>query len=188
MDNLISPFFMVKSENMKTKIILILALTVIFSVTIFAQKPTSVYTNLNDKSCKTLESDPSGAGSYRGRCPGIGGYKLDLLEGDLRQTINVIAPNKKKFELNFWNYFSSFSAIGQKAEWRLKGKTPVALIFRYNVSNPEDSSKNTSYLMVAKITKTEVCITDVVHPGKTQNAEARNLADSAAGKSCKATE
>lgn len=159
-----------------------------FSATTLAQKITSVYTNLNDKSCKTLEADSSGAGSYRGRCPGIGGYKLDLLEGDLRQTINVITPSKKTFELNFWNYFSSFSAIGQKAEWRLKGKTPVALIFRYNVSNPEDSTKNTSYLMVAKLTKNEICITDVVNPSKTQNAEAQKLADSASAKPCKATE
>lgn len=173
---------------MKIKIILFLSLLTIFSATVFAQKNASVYTNLDDKSCKTLEADSSGAGSYRGRCPGIAGFKLDLLEGDLRQTINVITPSKKTFELNFWSYFSSFSAIGQKAEWRMKGKTPVALIFRYNVSNPEDSAKTTSYLMVAKITKSEICITDVVNPSKTQNTEARKLADAAAGKPCKSTE
>lgn len=173
---------------MKTKIILLFGLLAVFSVSSFAQKNTSVYTNLDDKSCKTLESDSSGAGSYRGRCPGIGGYKLDLLEGDLRQTINVIAPGNKKFELNFWSFYSSFSAIGQKAEWRMKGKTPVALIFRYNVSNPEDSTKNTSYLMVAKVTKNEVCITDIVNPSKTQNVEAQKLADAASTKPCKAAE
>jgi hypothetical protein len=173
---------------MKIKIILALSFLIILSLPALAQKNTSVYTNLDDKSCKTLESDASGAGSYRGRCPGIGGYKLDLLEGDLRQTINVIAPSKKTFELNFWSFYSSFSAIGQKAEWRMKGKTPVGLIFRYNVSNPEDSAKTTSYLMVAKVTKNEVCITDVVNPSKTQNAEAQKLADAAAGKPCKAVE
>lgn len=173
---------------MKTKIILFLAFLLVFSASVFAQKNTSVYTNLDDKSCKTLESDSSGAGSYRGRCPGIGGYKLDLLEGDLRQTINVISPANKKFELNFWQFYSSFSAVGQKAEWRMKGKTPVALIFRYNVSNPEDSTKNTSYLMVAKITKSEICVTDVVNPSKTQNAEAQKLADGAGAKPCKSVE
>ena len=159
-----------------------------FSLTVFAQKNTSVYTNLGDKSCKTLESDASGAGSYRGRCPGIGGYKLDLLEDDIRQTINVIAPNKKVFELNYWYYLSGFSAVGPKAEWRMKGKNPVALIVRFNVAGAEDSSKSTSYLMVAKITKGEVCVTDVVDPSKTQNAEAQKLADSAAAKPCKAAE
>lgn len=173
---------------MKTKIFFIISVLALFSTTVLAQKITSVYTGLNDKNCKTLESDPSGAGSYRGRCPGVGGYKLDLLEGDLRQSINVIAPNKKKFELNFWQYFSSFSSVGLKAEWRMKGKTPIALIVRFNVADPEDSTKNTSYLMVSKITKNEICVTDVVNPSKTQNAEAQKLADFGATKPCKAVE
>ena len=70
----------------------------------------------------------------------------------------------------------------------MKGKTPVALIVRFNVANAEDSTKNTSYLMVSKITKNEVCVTDVVNPGKTQNAEAQKLADVAAAKPCKTVE
>jgi adenine specific DNA methylase Mod len=188
MDNFSKTIRGTNQKNMKIKMILILAIITLFSISALAQKNTSVYTNLNEKSCKTLESNPNEAGSYRGRCPGIGGYMLDLLEGDLRQSINVIAPNKKTFELNFWQIFSSFSAVGQKAEWRMKGKTPVALIFRYNVSDPEDSAKNTSYLFVTKVTKTEVCVTDVVKPSKTQNAEAQKLADIAATKPCKATE
>jgi hypothetical protein len=175
-------------RDMKTKIFLTLNIIALLSLSALAQANKSVYTNLDGKTCKTLESDSSGAGSYRGRCPGVAGYKLDMLEGDIRQTINVIAPNKKTFELNFWGYFGSFSSVGQKAEWRMKGKTPVALIIRYNVAGTEDSSKNTSYLMVSKITKNEICVTDVVNPSKTQNAEAQKLADAAAAKPCKATE
>lgn len=173
---------------MKTKILLILSVLTIFSTSVLAQKITSVYTNLDDKKCKTLESDPSGAGSYRGRCPGVGGYQLDLLEGDIRQTINVIAPGKKTFELNFWNYYGGFSSVGQKAEWRMKGTIPIALIVRFIVANAEDSTKNTSYLMVSKITKNEICVTDVVTPGKTQNADAQKLADGATTKPCKTPE
>lgn len=173
---------------MKTKILLILCVLTIFSTSVLAQKITSVYTNLDDKKCKTLESDTSGAGSYRGRCPGVGGYQLDLLEGDIRQTINVIAPGKKTFELNFWNYYGGFSSVGQKAEWRMKGTIPIALIVRFIVANAEDSTKNTSYLMVSKITKTEICVTDVVTPGKTQNADAQKLADGATTKPCKTPE
>jgi hypothetical protein len=59
---------------------------------------------------------------------------------------------------------------------------------RFNVADVEDSTKNTSYLMVSKITKGEICVTDVVAPSKTQNAEAQKLADVAATKPCKATE
>jgi hypothetical protein len=173
---------------MKTKLLVIFSLLIACAAFAPAQKVTSVYTNLNSKSCKTLEADASGAGSYRGRCPGIAGYKLDLLEGDIRQTINVITPANKTFELNFWGYFSSFSSVGQKAEWRMKGKTPVALIVRFNVADIEDSTKNTSYLMVAKITRNEVCVTDVVNPSKSQNLQAQKLADTAASKPCKSTE
>lgn len=175
-------------ETMKTKIFLVISLLTLLSTSVLAQKTTSVYTNLNDKTCKVLKSDSSGTGSFHGRCTGIGGYKLDVLEGDIRQTINVIAPNKKTFELNFWGYFGNFSSVGEKAEWRMKGKTPIALIVRFKVSNAEDSSKITSYLMVSKITKDDICVTDVVNPGKTQNVEAQKLADSANTKPCKAIE
>lgn len=177
-----------KENDLMKQFILLTILVAGVGLNVLAQKNTSVYTNLDDKSCKTLESDTSGAGWYRGRCPGISGYKLDLLEGDIRQTINVITPSNKTFELNFWGYFGAFSSVGAKAEWRMKGKTPIALIVRFNVSNPEDSSKNTSYLMVSKITNSEVCVTDIVNPSKTQNAQAQALADKASTKSCKAIE
>ena len=42
----------------------------------------SVYTDLTDKACKTLESDSSGSGWYKGQCQGINGYKLILTEAD----------------------------------------------------------------------------------------------------------
>ena len=146
----------------------------------------SVYTDLSDAKCKTLESNPDEGGSYLGECAGIGGYKLHVVEGDLRQTINVIAPPGKKFELNLWGFFGGFSSVGGKAEWRRKGKVPVALIVRYNVSeNPEDSTKITSYLMVSKITPEAVCVTAVIKPGRGQNTEARKMADLASRLPCK---
>lgn len=155
------------------------------------QKITSVYTTLADKQCKTLELNVEESGYYRGRCPGTGGYKLELIEGDLRQTINVIAPNRKKYELSLWtNVSSAFSAVGDKAEWRVmteKGKiTPVALIVRFNASeNPDNPNQMTSYLVVSKITANDICITDVVKPGSDANAKAQELADDAAKKSCR---
>lgn len=146
----------------------------------------SVYTDLSDTKCKTLESNPDEGGSYLGECKGIGGYKLQVIEGDLRQTVNVIAPGGKKFELHLWSHFGGFSSVGPKAEWRLKGKMPVALIIRFNVSeNPEDSPKITSYLLVSKIGPEETCVTAVVKPGKRQNLEARELAAEALDRVCK---
>lgn len=154
----------------------------------------SVYTTLKTDLCKTLESETEGAGFYRGECPGIGGYKLQVIEGDLRQSIDLIAPNKDKFELDFIGHVSGgFSTVGEKAEWRVtkigKKQTPIALIVRFNASeNPADSSKTTTYLVVSKITKNQICITDIVKASAKQNEEAQKLADASASKPCKMQE
>jgi hypothetical protein len=159
----------------------------------FAQeaKIESVYTSLDTKSCKTLDQSDEGTGWYRGECKGFGGYRLQITEGDIRQSIDVIAPNKKKFELDFTGKVSlAFSYVGAKAEWRVvrenKKLVPLALIVRFDASeNPENPTKHTSYLVVSKITKTEICITDVIKPSATANEEARKLADSSSTKTCK---
>ncbi len=170
-----------------------IALTILLcAAATFAQKKIteSVYTDLASEKCKTIESNTNEGGSYRGECAGIGGYRLEVLEGDLRQTINVVAPNRKKYELELWNKVSSgFSAVGDKAEWRVvsvgKKIKPTALIFRFNASdNVEKPEQNTSYLVVVKITKQTVCVTNIVKPSVNANAEARKLADLSADKPC----
>lgn len=159
------------------------------------RKIESVYTDLTTEKCRTIEQTDEEGGSYRGECAGVGGYRLEVLEGDLRQSINIIAPNRKKFEMNLWTTVSGgFSSVGEKAEWRVtrSGKkiTPTALIVRYNASeNPEKTELTTSYLVVVKITKNAACVTDVVKPTvKNQNVKARQLADNSAGKPCKTME
>lgn len=161
-----------------------LFLLAIFPLAVYSQF-TSVYTSTKTSACRTIGSSTEGTGSYVGECRGVGGYKVQLIEGDIRQTLNIITPARRKFELNFWVFYSSFSSIGEKIEWRVKGRVPVALIARYNVSNPEDSQKSTSYLMVSKIGRTVSCVTDVVKSGPKQNEEARRLADTAATRACK---
>src|SRR5947199_10655594 len=132
-----------------------------------AQSNQSVYTSLSTKACRTIKSTSNEGGSYVGICPGVAGYKLQSEEGDLRQNIQVITPSGKKHSLELWNVIGSgFSAFGEKSKWQVKhqtGKTvPVALIVRYNVANPEDSTKGTSWLAVAKITAAKICITDKI--------------------------
>ncbi len=61
---------------------------------------------------------------------------------------------------------------------------PLPLIVRYTLSNPEDSSKQTSYLSVSKITKAQICVTDKIEPSARANEEARRAADTAADKPC----
>ena len=156
---------------------------------VFAQSNRSIYTNLGEKSCKTIKMVESEAGWYVGLCQGVGGYKLQVEEGDLRQNIQVINPACRKHSLDLWTVVgSSFSSLGEKAEWRVRtqrGKAvPIALIVRYNVSNPEDSTKTTSYLAVAKITANQICVTDKIAPGAGANVAARNAADASANKPC----
>ena len=159
------------------------------TVSALAQSNRSVYTNLGEKSCKTIKADSSEAGSYEAICRGVGGYKLQVEEGDLRQNIQVITPAGQKHSLDLWTVVgSSFSSLGEKAEWRVRtqrGKVvPVALIVRYNVSSPEDSTKTTSYLAVTKVTAAKICVTETIGPGADANVAARAAADKSAEKPC----
>lgn len=174
---------------MRIKILFLLTLLFIFSNAIAAQ--TSLYTDLASEKCKTVESSSEEGGSYVGECKGVGGFKLEVLEGDIRQSINVIFPSGKKSELDFWTKVSSaFSSVGAKAEWRVGGKgkkvKPYALIVRYNASeNTEKPEITTSYLAVIKIGKSSACVTDVIKPSANQNAKAQKAADASANKPCK---
>lgn len=155
-----------------------------------ASKIDSVYTSLDSKDCKTLESHTSEGSWYKGRCAGVAGYQLDVTEGDLRQSLTVVTPNGKEFPLEMGiNISDAFSTLGQNAEWRIHKNgnkiTPYALIVRFNASeNPEHPEKTTSYLVVSKITASNICITDVVRPIPDANTKARELADTATSKSC----
>jgi hypothetical protein len=167
------------------KNIISIAICVFAAAGLVAAQNQSVYTSTKTSNCRTISSNPDEAGSYEGECQGVGGYKVRLLEGDIRQTLNIITPAKKKFELNFWSFYGGFSYIGEKIEWRTKGGVPVALIARFSVAGTDETKKSTSYLMISKIGKAMSCVTDVVLPGVKQNEKARELADAASSKPCK---
>jgi hypothetical protein len=162
-----------------------LAVSLALAVTAFAAPTTSVYTSLSG--CKLVKTGQDWSVSA---CRGVGGYNLQLEYGDARESITVFSPDRQKHELELWHVVSSgFSSVGQKAEWRVtkkSGKTvPHALIVRFNASeNPEDSTKVTSYLVVAKITPGKICVTDKIAPSATANEEARRAADASADKPC----
>ena len=173
---------------MSIRKILALSSTVIFALalTVYADSPvTSVYSSLSG--CKLVTQ---GRDYSTQACRGIGGYNLRLEYGDARESITVISPNGKKHPLNFGEVISvGFSSVGKKAEWRVTRKAgkvvPIALIVHFDASeNPADSSKVTSYLVVAKITPQKICVTDKIAPSATANEDARRAADSSADKPC----
>lgn len=174
--------------SMRRFFVIALAAMFALSLTAMAAPPiTSVYTSLSG--CKTVKANAGEDWSVQA-CRGIAGYSLHLEYGDARESITVFSPDKKKHPLNLWSVISSgFSSVGRKAEWRITTKNgkqvPHALIVRFNASeNPEDSSKITSYLVVAKITSQKICAVDKIAPGAKQNEDARNAADASADKPC----
>jgi hypothetical protein len=166
---------------------LLMMLSLIGAFTVAQAQPAkSVYTSVATRNCREIKSRPDVEGDYVGRCAGVGGYTLVLAEGDLRQNLTVVTPEKKAHSLDLWTAVSSqFSHIGNTVEWRVVERKPVALILRYNVNqDPEKPEKQTSYLVVAKITADEICVTDKVSPGTKANEEARRLAEQAGTKPC----
>ncbi len=145
----------------------------------------SSYTSINEADCRLLEYIEEGESSVF-LCPPFNDIKVQLLEGDLRQSINLIR-NGKEYPLNLWS--TGFSELGKLIEWRYKKKTPhepVGLIVRLNISQGEDAQKNLSYLMVSKITSSKICLIGKIapKPGENQNMKARDLLDSSQSKLC----
>ena len=134
--------------------------------------------------CKTTDVDKGMPGNYSGRCPGVVGDELDVYLDDERNSVGVVLPSNEVVGLHLWNYFRNFSELGETAEWRLKRKKPVALIVRLKVSDQGDGKPGTSYSVVSKVSAS-ACVTDIVKPGKGQNAKAQSLADKASAKACK---
>ena len=103
------------------KTILSVAICVIALTGFASGQNKSVYTSTRSK-CKVIKAISAEGGSYIGECRGSAATKSGLLEGDIRQTLTLSPPGKKKFELNFWGFYGGFSTVGEKVEWRTKGR------------------------------------------------------------------
>ncbi|MFN2510121.1 MAG: hypothetical protein ABR568_01610 [Pyrinomonadaceae bacterium] len=92
---------------------LFLVLMFAFTLSNKAQaKLESVYSDLSESKCRTIEVVKE-TGDTTQACPGIGGYKLLVLEGDLRQSITVVTPGGDNHPLDFWPVITgAFSSVG----------------------------------------------------------------------------
>jgi hypothetical protein len=158
----------------------------LLQVPAFAASIESVYTDLTPAKCKVTKEDVE---YQESKCPGQGGYTLLSIYGDQRQSVTVVTPEGKEHPLNYWEVITpSMSHTGDKAEWRVSkenGKiVPKALIVRVTTAPHVQPEKPVSYLAVAKITPSAVCVTDRIEPSPKANELARQAADSSAGKPC----
>jgi hypothetical protein len=143
----------------------------------------SVYTKLEGKSCKKTIDDKT-TGAYTLNCPGTARFALQVLDDDERSSLNIVSPDKKVFELNYWEVVThGFSTLGKKAEWRVASidgkKVPAALIVRVNSVDQSDVEhpKQVPLLAVAQIRKSEACVVKTIGASASANAEARAIAD-----------
>jgi hypothetical protein len=147
----------------------------------------SVYTSLDEKHCKSLKRNPAEPNViYNGMCSGVGGYQLNIMASDEHQWIELVTPSRKSFGVGMQS--ASYNFLGTKAEWRVKAGKPIALIVRYNLIGPEGNNVTQSYLVVSKISRSSACVVDRIEGSKTQNLNARKLADLSAAKPCKPAE
>lgn len=118
----------------------------------------------------------------------MGGYRLRVLDGDARMSVDVIAPDGARHPLDLWIIASgAFSSLGPRAEWRFaeSGRAPTALILRFEAYEfPEQPERTRSYLLVAKLSGSDACLTAKIAPGPGQNVQAREAADRAASAPC----
>ena len=149
-----------------------ICLFMLVSVSFASAQIRSVYTKLDEKACKTQKPDEKNGEFQRLRCGGVAGYWLRVISGSDDSVAELITPSGKEFATD--GTFAGHHVASGTSEWRVKGGKPIGLIVRYSVQQPDGYK---SYLVVSKISSKGACLAGMVEPGKTQNAEARKLAD-----------
>ena len=152
-----------------------------------AQAVRSIYTEASADTCRETRVSAPDEGAFADyRCPGVLGWGVILHEDDSRANITLVAPSRRRHDLNLWQVVGNgFSSIGPRAEWRVRGRSgaPHAFIVRYAVTEGGDGQEPVSYLAVARLLADGACVTDRVAPGRRQNETARALADQR-GRAC----
>ena len=140
-------------------------------------QPVSVYTKINEASCKTLQRAKPGEGEWSiSRCPGRGGWQVFLDYDDAREQLRLKRAGQS---YRLPHGVATFSSLGSVVEWRApaRGAPPNALIFRVRWKD-QNTQKRRSRLMVVHLSPAGACVMGSVdsHMGD-MNLRARHLAD-----------
>ena len=84
----------------------------------------SVYTPLNLARCTIVEERPEEEGFTRWRCPGHAAIPVFVSSGEGRFDIDA-GVDSGEFE-----FFSNLNRPAPRLEWRLRGRVPIAIIYR----------------------------------------------------------
>jgi hypothetical protein len=159
----------------------------LLGVLLSAREPiTSRYSKLDEASCKILKAEEQGAYTLR-RCRGIGGVDLLLQSFDDRDDVRLANPTGEE-DLHLDHVTGWFNHVGEVVEWRMAGRTVVALILRIHLDGPDtpDGASPHSYLVIAKVRSGASCVTRVIdaRSERDANVHARTFADQAQSAAC----
>ncbi len=149
-------------------------------------KVESAYTDLNEKTCKTVDSAAPGEGEWVVQsCKGWKGETVWLSEDDLRVTVSYGRAGRD--EMAWGQGFPFFNNVGKgKLEWRVRDGKAVATILRWTMAHPDGDGRNADVLVVTQLGAGQTCHVAYVDAGanKNANALARAEADKAGAIDC----
>ncbi|MEI9408419.1 hypothetical protein [Mesorhizobium salmacidum] len=147
----------------------------------------SAYTDLDwKKDCVTYAQAEQGDGDWADlACSGYRGYSVLIGYDDARESLFYGFPPGGDMT-SAWESFSALNSSGAKVEWRIETNgdkaVPFAVIHRRSISDPEDETKKTEVLLVAKVAQMDArdgCTVGLVLAtgNLTANDQARKIAD-----------
>jgi hypothetical protein len=170
------------------------ALVLFLSYSISAFANVGVYSSLEPAVCALADSRDS-IKIYN--CPGVNPYSLQVTQANGKIAVSVLVDNRYEYPVQLQlgtaaASNSSRTALGTKAEWRIKtGETsPSALIFRVLAANSAEDLQNKQFslnqLLVIKLSSAAICTVAKVDALKDPTAleKVRQIADNINAASC----
>jgi hypothetical protein len=137
---------------------------------------TSVYSDLDLKTCKALQlytGDEGEGGEWQ--CKGIKGYDVMFWEGDLRG--NIAFGPLARSQCSSAQSFGAFNSPGAKIEWRMENGKPIATILRWFTDNGSaEANAKQNWLVVTKLNGSDACrmaLIDTKYPNANTLAQAK---------------
>jgi hypothetical protein len=122
---------------------------------------TSVYSDLDLKTCKVLELNADEGEGGVWECKGITGFDVLYLEGDLRGYI-AFGPEARS-QCSSAQTFGAFNSPGPKIEWRMENGKPIATILRWFTDNGSgEANAKQNWLAVTKLNGKDACRTALI--------------------------
>jgi hypothetical protein len=137
-----------------------------------AQDITTLYSDLDLKTCQKLSQSQGENVGGEWSCPGIAGYDVHVWEADLKSF--VAFGKAASAQCASMQTFDGVSSLGPRVEWRLQDGKPFATILRWftKQSSGSDPLKQ-NWLVVTKLDEKDACQVAYID---TRYAEANDVA------------